>query len=42
MDWRNAPHGARLCFWGGGCDTRDVLPLAMPEDIRRHVLTANM
>ncbi|MCX5682922.1 MAG: methyltransferase [Planctomycetota bacterium] len=31
-------HGAKLCFWGGGCDTRDVLPLATPEAIRRHVL----
>ena len=31
-------HGARLCFWGGGCDTRDVLPLATPEAICRHVL----
>jgi uroporphyrinogen decarboxylase len=30
--------GRRLCFWGGGCDTRHVLPRGTPEDIRRHVL----
>jgi uroporphyrinogen decarboxylase len=30
--------GRRLCFWGGGCDTRDVLPHGSPAAIRRHVL----
>ncbi|MFA6564624.1 MAG: uroporphyrinogen decarboxylase family protein [Verrucomicrobiia bacterium] len=30
--------GKDLTFWGGGCDTRDVLPLAAPEQVRRHVL----
>ncbi|MBI5684046.1 MAG: methyltransferase [Verrucomicrobia bacterium] len=30
--------GKDLTFWGGGCDTRDVLPLASPEQVRRHVL----
>lgn len=29
--------GKDLVFWGGGCDTRDVLPNAAPEQIRRHV-----
>lgn len=30
--------GGRLCFWGGGCDTRDVLPHATPAEVREHVL----
>ena len=30
--------GRDITFWGGGCDTRDVLPLAAPEQVRRHVL----
>ena len=30
--------GSRLCFWGGGCDTRSVLPRATPGEVRRHVL----
>ncbi len=30
--------GKDLTFWGGGCDTRDVLPLGTPEQVRRHVL----
>jgi len=29
--------GSRLCFWGGGCDTRRVLPEATPDEVRRHV-----
>lgn len=29
--------GRRLTLWGGGCDTRFVLPLGTPEEIRRHV-----
>ena len=29
--------GARVVFWGGGCDTQSVLPLASPEEIRAHV-----
>jgi len=29
--------GADLTFWGGGCDTRAVLPNAKPRDIARHV-----
>ena len=29
--------GKDMVFWGGGCDTRDVLPNATPEQIRKHV-----
>lgn len=29
--------GRDLTFWGGGCDTRDVLPNATPEAVRAHV-----
>ena len=29
--------GDRITFWGGGCDTQRVLPLAEPEEIRKHV-----
>lgn len=30
--------GDRLTFWGGGCDTRHVLPRATPAEVREHVL----
>lgn len=30
--------GGRLCFWGGGCDTRAILPRGTPAEVRRHVL----
>jgi uroporphyrinogen decarboxylase len=29
--------GTDLTFWGGGCDTRDLLPNAMPRQIAEHV-----
>lgn len=29
--------GDTICFWGGGCDTRQVLPRGTPEQIRQHV-----
>ena len=29
--------GRELVLWGGGCDTRDVLPYGTPEEVRRHV-----
>jgi uroporphyrinogen decarboxylase len=29
--------GSYLVFWGGGCDTREVLPYGSPEEVRRHV-----
>ena len=29
--------GARLTFWGGGCDTRDMLSHGTPEQVREHV-----
>jgi len=32
-----AEFGADITFWGGGCDTRDVLPNAAPEEVARHV-----
>ncbi|HEV2392582.1 MAG TPA: uroporphyrinogen decarboxylase family protein [Verrucomicrobiae bacterium] len=30
--------GAQLTFWGGGCDTRDVLIKGTPAQVREHVL----
>ena len=30
-------YGDRLCLWGGGCDTRDVLPHGTPREVRDHV-----
>ena len=29
--------GRDICFWGGGCDTRRVLPTASPAEVKRHV-----
>ncbi len=29
--------GGRIVFWGGGCDTQNVLSRARPEDVRRQV-----
>lgn len=29
--------GDRICFWGGGCDTRDILPSHSPEKVAQHV-----
>lgn len=29
--------GKDLTFWGGGCDTRDILPYSTPEDVAVHV-----
>ncbi len=29
--------GDKMCFWGGGCDTQNVLPWATPEAVRDHV-----
>lgn len=26
-----------MSFWGGGCDTRDVLPNGSPEQVKCHV-----
>lgn len=33
-----AQFGDKLTFWGGGCDTRDILPYANPDDVKKHVL----
>ncbi len=30
-------HGDRICFWGGGCDTRDILPHHTPAEVAAHV-----
>jgi uroporphyrinogen decarboxylase len=32
-----ARFGDRFAFWGGGCDTREVLPHGTPEQVREHV-----
>lgn len=32
-----ADFGKDLTFWGGGCDTRDVLPSGTPQDVAEHV-----
>jgi len=29
--------GRDVCFWGGGCDTREVLPHAAPDAVKDHV-----
>jgi len=29
--------GSRLTFWGGGCDTQQMLPNASPQEIKAHV-----
>ena len=29
--------GGKIVFWGGGCETQDMLPLHTPEEIRDHV-----
>jgi uroporphyrinogen decarboxylase len=29
--------GGKIVFWGGGCDTQDVLPFATPDEVRQHV-----
>ena len=30
-------YGDRFTFWGGGCDTMQILPLGTPEEVRQHV-----
>jgi uroporphyrinogen decarboxylase len=32
-----ADFGRDICFWGGGCDTRHVLPHGTPEEVKEHV-----
>jgi uroporphyrinogen decarboxylase len=29
--------GGKIVFWGGGCNTQDVLPHGSPQDVREHV-----
>jgi uroporphyrinogen decarboxylase len=39
MDPRHlkSTYGDRFTFWGGGCDTRHVLPCGTPDEVREHV-----
>ena len=32
-----AAYGDRFTFWGGGCDTRHVLPCGTPDEVERNV-----
>ena len=32
-----AEFGGKIVFWGGGCDTQQVLPHGTPEEVREHV-----
>jgi len=32
-----AKYGSRICFWGGGCDTRRILPQSTPAEVAEHV-----
>ncbi len=32
-----AAYGNQFVFWGGGCDTRQVLPRGTPGEVREHV-----
>jgi len=32
-----ADFGGDICFWGGGCDTRHVLPAGTPQEVKDHV-----
>lgn len=30
--------GRDICFWGGGCDTKSVLPQGTPAEVKEHVM----
>jgi uroporphyrinogen decarboxylase len=32
-----ADFGKDICFWGGGCDTKSVLPTGTPQEVKDHV-----
>lgn len=32
-----ADFGRDICFWGGGCDTKSVLPHGTPQEVKDHV-----
>lgn len=32
-----ADFGRDICFWGGGCDTKSVLPQGTPAEVKEHV-----
>jgi len=35
--WLKADFGADITFWGGGCDTRDILPTGAPQQVADNV-----
>ncbi len=35
--WLKKEFGDRIVFWGGGCDSQNVLPNGSPEEVARHV-----
>lgn len=32
-----ADFGGDICFWGGGCDTKAILPKGTPQEVKDHV-----
>lgn len=36
-DGLKADFGKDICFWGGGCDTKNVLPSGTPQEVKDHV-----
>jgi len=32
-----ADFGKDICFWGGGCDTKAILPKGTPQEVKEHV-----
>ncbi len=30
-------YGDKICFWGGGCNTQEVLPFASPQQVKQNV-----
>jgi uroporphyrinogen decarboxylase len=32
-----ADFGKDICFWGGGCDTKTILPRGTPQEVKDHV-----
>ena len=37
LDKLKRQFGKDMVFWGGGCDTRDILPYGSPEEVKEHV-----
>jgi uroporphyrinogen decarboxylase len=38
LDRLKREFGLNLTFWGGGCDTQEILPARTPAEVRNHVL----